>query len=249
VPRYLSGPWFDLVRGVVGDAAVQPDLVVTHHADGDGRAPPTSHTQSFAGGRLCGWAPGAAAGACLTLRRPVDLDRDDLLARANPGAVATGTVVALGRRRDRPTDVWGVRPRLERCPVGVPPDLRIAVGVEVPDSPFGPLVAALRVEGPEVSVTGDLGPRPDVTIGAHYGEVSRWLHETDSLLGHLMRPDRVIAGDIFRISALEGIVSAPAPADTTAWEQELHRALHAYADARNADDFRTAMDLIDELTD
>jgi hypothetical protein len=251
VAEYLSERWFGEVHDVLSATATpgvgDPTLVVSHAARTSDDAE-VVHTQRFQGDRLVAWHRGPDAAADLLVSRDVACDRDDLLGRADPATVARRTTMALPADAAPASSLWGPVDRSDRCVPCAPPELTIDVALEVTETPFGPIESALRVRGTRLSVDDEICAEPQLTVRAAYGEVLRWLHHPEGTTRHLLCSGG-IEGDVFRLSALSGIVEHRTDSIHQAAALAFERVATRYVAARTHPASIDAFDQIDELTD
>lgn len=242
---FLAEGWFESVRALLstaGATVVSPGLTVEHVVDDVPERGRVHHWQRFAGCRLVAWQSGRPPRRDLTIRRTYQVDRDDLLSRGTASAAWIGTELSSSTVTG---DVLGSS--REAFTANVLPDgLVLTFAVEVPDTPFGPLRADYSVTADGVEASDPT--EADVVVRAPYPIILRWLHDEDTLLGHLISCadyGAVVEGDLFKASALEAVVSTPRSTSVDGHASVLRR----YAACRHAESFAAVIDAIDAFTE
>ncbi len=244
--EYLSEGWFgavaDCVDARTGSPSVGRTFTVEYVLDGAPDGCARGHTQTFVDDELVGWEPGLSGRADLTVRRTYDIDKDDLLSRGHPRRIAEATEFqSSGVPRG---DVFGVEACHELAD-SLPSGLEISFALRCPDTAVG------LVEHRYLLRANRLQPmsseQADVSVAGPYRSVLQWFHHEEVLLGHLVVGadyETRIDGDYFRMSALEGCVSAPQPSSSS----DHAGRLATYADCRHHVDFTNTIDQIDAIT-
>jgi hypothetical protein len=244
---YLSSEWFHSLATVMARqtpvlSAGGTVFVVEYGLDDVPSGCERVHTQTFLDGRLTDWRRGSSGAADVTLRRTYEVDRDDLLSRGH-----TDQIVAATELQSPDTswgDVFGVDER-RMLGVGLPDGLEITVAVTSPDTPFGLVQLSYSLCGDRLRRAGVL--HPDLVMTGPYQRMLAWLHDDQTLLGHLLvcaDHKSTVEGDYFKMSALEGCVSAPRPHST--WRHSEN--LMTYATCRRHSGLDATVDEIDTAT-
>lgn len=203
--------WFTAPATSVPDLAVELHTIVD-----DGRGETIVHHQLYdARGVIHAWAPGPTPHAQLTIRQQVPA-RDTLVGSS------TAYVLADGVARDvfgLPLAPW----RYDGLDVG---DLACRIRVVCGAGPDGPVERVIETQGPVLRTTAPSssmtrGPhgalrstfdrRKEVRVNAPYPVLLEWLHGS-AILGYLMTDGFDVRGDIWRLSAIEGLLAATRPA-------------------------------------
>lgn len=200
--------WFTAPTGETPHLAVEiettcddrPGETIVHHQLYDAR------------GVIHAWAPGPHPRKQLTLRQRVP-------GRASATGTTTAWVLADGVERDvfgLPLAPW----RYDGLDVG---DLRCRVRVVCGAGPEGPVERMIETEGSVLrtaaapltrdtdgTLRSTFDRRKDVRVNASYPALLDWLHGT-TILGYLMTEGFDVRGDIWRLSAIEGLLAATRP--------------------------------------
>lgn len=239
--HYLSPPWFTRVRSIIAEQDRHRDstparLVIEHQLTRG-----TIHHQLFEADRLVSWRAGPAPNPDLVVHRSHQADVEDLLARGSPEDACDRTRFGTTDLSGGPTDVLAVQGVVQRRVPGAT-GLECRCSLRLLDSPFGHLAATLVSRSSEFALHGGVCRDPHVVIEAAYREVMDWIHGS-ILLGYLITAGRRVEGDVFRLSALEGIISSPPVERGT---PSLIATLIGYCDARSGS--LEVFDAIDEIT-
>ena len=129
--------------------------------------------------------------------------------------------------------------------VGLPDGLEIIFGVTSPDTPFGLVHRNYSLRGERLCLAG--GIQPDLVMTGPYERMLGWLHNEQTLLGHLLVSadhQSTVEGDYFKMSALEGCVSAPRPRSTSS----NFKNMTTYAKCRRHSGLAATVDAIEAAT-
>ncbi len=208
--HYLSAAFFERLEDMLRPprTPAKPHLVVQHAPLGG-----SAHHQVFNEAGLVRWTPGIAEQAMIEVRWPVEHEKAVLLRTGRiPDGVSPRIVLSSGE-----TDLLGVdllcAPRYAKtAPLTI-------VDIAISDGAFGPLRTRITFESGTIT-RSDTADDSHISITCRFEDAVRWLHG-DTLLGHLMTDGAVVEGDLFRLSAVEGIVSA----------SECQQARRAFGDA------------------
>lgn len=214
--RFLSDRWFRSITSVLsGETAGEALQHVEHqwtHSDGSTEV----HTQAYdAEGRLRSWHPGSAGkpDLCILGDTPA---LDDLLHGRLHRSNARH-ILADGVERDilgLPRSPWryeefdlGALQCNGRIVCGAGPDRYFQHRIECVGSRIRAFDATADVT---ISSSGEIRTKPEkheFRINAPYPALLQWLH-TDTLLGHLIRAGFDVGGDLWRVSAIEGLLAS-----------------------------------------
>jgi hypothetical protein len=200
------------------------------------------HSQTFVGDELTDWRTGNSGSPDLILRRAYEVDRDDLLARADANRVAdASTLQSAGFSGG---DVFGVESGA-RLQTALPAGLEFGLELRSPDTAFGEVERRYVVDadGLDHCDVEEL----DVLVRGPYVSVMAWLHCADTLLGHFLVCDdfdTTVDGDYFKMSAIEGVMSAPKATPTIKRAAQLL----TYAACRRLPRVRELADAVDSIT-
>ncbi len=244
---YLSHGWFSavtvLLRRRPSDVhGLGRIFVVDHVLHGAPEGCSRLHTQAFVDHHLVTWTSGLSGRADLTVRRAYDVDKQDLLGRGHADRVAD--VTALQGAGVPSGDVFGIEAYSELS-TALPPGLKINFGLHCADTPFGGVERDYVLRGNRLAPTGSVPV--DLFVAGPYVSLLSWIHDAERLLGHLLVcPDHAtnVEGDYFKMSAVEGCISAPRDSSSS----DHARRLATYAACRNHGDFIAMIDEIDVVT-
>jgi hypothetical protein len=247
VLTYLSDEWFAEVHALLPSATarIAAPFVVNHLITDVPSGSSASHAQRYAGGLLVDWHPGCAPNADLTITRSYDADRADVLCRGVAREAWLGSELTTSHGTG---DVFGFVAGAaagDRYAGVLPDGLVLRFALECADGPFGPLRADYEFtrEGPAACP----GQAVDVVVRAPYRRLLQWVNDDDVLLGHLivdLDHETSVEGDLFKASAIEGVVSMPAPGTSARHVAPLDE----YAACRRASSVEALVDAIDDIT-
>ena len=162
------------------------------------------------------WSGGSAAGQC-EVRQGLSLDpnvSEYVDARCAPPSREWVVHLAAG-------DAVGLYPLtgpLRRELEVFDPEQRVSAVVTVREAPYGPLWLRFDVDGPalviqevsesSVGESADIGP--DLQFELTFAELVRWLHLETAIGPALWFSGQIFGLDVFALSLLDGVVSAPA---------------------------------------
>ncbi len=201
------------------------------------------HHQVWEDGRLVSWEPGLHPDVELTLLRTHEIDEGALADRLGSDEVAAGT--RFGDPRGGEFDLLGTPGRLDRDLDGWRVPAGCAVDLDLIGTPFGAVAVHLAWDGEAIRVGYGPTGESSVRMAMSYEDAVEWLWG-DLIIGHLMHRTGIhVLGDIFLLSALEGLVSAPGPGRPV----DAVDALRRYADIRALPSWDIVCDIVDLLVD
>ena len=243
--EYLSDEWLSEVRSTLNGCGTGPSVIVEYRC----ASPRGSvvHYNVFQEGTLVEWTHERPGESDLVIARELAVDQGDLLSRMPTELIATMTKV---QSCGLCTDVFGVTHGMVREPHWIPSALELTFRLRCADTPFGQ--AEISYSWARGTFELANSPRsPDVLIEAPFESIMGWLHDESTLIGHDMTDPLGrchIEGDLFRLSAIEGIVSAPRSSVVGHCENQLSNAMTTYQSLRRTPALIELLNEIDGFT-
>jgi len=242
--RYLSDPWFEEVARISRiqsrEATGATDSVcVQYVVEGPGER--RLHCQLINSERLLRWSHGSAVHPDLVIRRSIECDRGDLLARLAPQAACNSTALEipevgahlslLGLMERKQSDLYTK-------------GLSLLFAVRMADSPLGQVCLSFRIFEDGYRYEVDATEEPSVVVESSYKNLLHWF-SGPLLLRHLIARDAVIKGNVLALSTVDGMVSY----GSQALSDRTREALATYGAFRGGAAWRDFIDDLDSVTE